>query len=82
MTTRHLPPLCAPASPISPRDFGDSAFNYVKGPLPPLWGTLSEGEGKVFAHDRPFNYFIVGMTNSAPARMPVGQREVMVLSFV
>lgn len=27
-------------------------------------------------------YFIVGMTNSAPLRMPVGQREVMVLSLV
>ena len=28
------------------------------------------------------NHRIVGMTNSAPARMPVGQREVMVLSLV
>ena len=27
-------------------------------------------------------YRIVGMTNSAPARMPVGQREVMVLRRV
>lgn len=27
-------------------------------------------------------YFIVGMTNSAPARMPVGQREVTVFSRV
>lgn len=27
-------------------------------------------------------YFIVGMTNSAPARMPVGQRAVTVLSLV
>lgn len=27
-------------------------------------------------------YFIVGMTNSAPARIPVGQREVMVFSLV
>ena len=27
-------------------------------------------------------YFIVGMTKSAPARMPVGQREVMVLRRV
>jgi hypothetical protein len=28
------------------------------------------------------NYRIVGMTKSAPARMPVGQREVIVLSRV
>ncbi len=27
-------------------------------------------------------YFIVGITNSAPARIPVGQRLVMVLSLV
>ena len=27
-------------------------------------------------------HFIVGMTKSAPARMPVGQREVMVLRRV
>ena len=29
-----------------------------------------------------WRYFIVGITNSAPARMPVGQRVVMVFSFV
>jgi hypothetical protein len=28
------------------------------------------------------HYRMVGITYSAPARMPVGQREVMVLSFV
>lgn len=28
----------------------------------------------------PNGYFIVGMTNSAPARIPVGQREVIVFS--
>ena len=27
-------------------------------------------------------YFIVGMMNSAPLRMPVGQRDVMVLMWV
>ena len=27
-------------------------------------------------------YFMVGMTKSAPLRMPVGQRVVIVLSFV
>lgn len=27
-------------------------------------------------------YFIVGIENSAPARIPVGQREVMVFSLV
>jgi hypothetical protein len=28
------------------------------------------------------SYFITGMTNSAPERIPVGQREVMVFSLV
>lgn len=43
----------------------------------PLAGSLTR-PAPVRAHP----YFIVGMTNSAPARMPVGQRVVMVFSFV
>jgi hypothetical protein len=39
---------------------------------PPLWG-----RAVVFCA-----YRIVGMTNSAPERMPVGQREVMALRRV
>ena len=55
----------------------------------PLAGE-SRGEGGW--HDRPPSlpgravypraYFIVGMTNSAPLRMPVGQRVVTVLRWV
>src|SRR3954452_20359990 len=34
------------------------------------------------ARSRPARYRIVGMTNSAPERMPAGQREVTVFSRV
>lgn len=41
------------------------------------------GAGAAAFHRRAgIPYFMVGMTNSAPARMPVGQREVTVLSRV
>jgi hypothetical protein len=33
------------------------------------------------AHDTPA-YFMVGITNSAPSFVPVGQREVIVFVFV
>jgi hypothetical protein len=43
----------------------------------PLWGTRA---GLLCRPACVPAYFIVGMTNSAPARMPVGQRLVMVFS--
>jgi hypothetical protein len=42
--------------------------------IPDIWFLISESTSG--------NHFIVGMTNSAPERMPVGQREVTVLSLV
>ncbi|MCP4327814.1 MAG: hypothetical protein GY791_05185 [Alphaproteobacteria bacterium] len=38
--------------------------------------------GRMVLHGHIVLYFMVGMTNSAPARMPVGQREVMVFILV